>query len=241
MPRRTTPQGLQRKRRDKWREFMSFVDTHADSSWAFRGLRDARYQLVPKIGRPTARKKSDDLDIGLIERRLLEQFKRRVVGVLDTRGYTDWDFLAVGQHHGLPTRLLDWTSSPLVAAYFAAEGDTDRDGTIVAVRIRNLEFVDRESTEDPFALTRVSMFRPAAFSDRMVSQRGFFSVHPNPREPWSPAKREEFGIPRQHRADFLRRLFYLGIDQSHIMGAIDGLCGTLAWQFSAGIAIGKTS
>jgi len=233
--------GLQRERREKWRQFMTFVDTHADSSWAFRGLRDASYPLVPKIGRPTARERSDDSDIGLIERRLLEQFKRRVVGVLDTRGYTDWDFLAVGQHHGLPTRLLDWTSSPLVAAYFAAETDARRDGKIVAVRILDLEFVDRDSTDDPFELADVSMFRPTAFSNRMVSQRGFFSVHANPREPWHPKNSTEFVIPGEFRADFLRRLFYLGIDQSHIMGGIDGLCGTLAWQFWAGIAIGKTS
>ncbi|ELY91195.1 FRG domain-containing protein [Natrinema altunense] len=50
-----------------------------------------------------------------------------------------WHLLAIAQHYGLPTRLLDWSFSPLVAAYFATRsGDTEHDGAIWALDYRKL-------------------------------------------------------------------------------------------------------
>ena len=103
---------------------MAFVDRHAQSFWVFRGVSDANsHVLRPKIGRDPGRYDPKQ------ERKLFESFKRRATRFIDLRGYSEWDCLALAQHHGLPTRLLDWTSNPLVAAYFAvssAPGDTTR-------------------------------------------------------------------------------------------------------------------
>jgi type I restriction enzyme M protein len=51
---------------------------------------------------------------------MLEKFKREAIPYLTIKPNDDWDWLALAQHHGLPTRLLDWTQNPLVAVGIAS-------------------------------------------------------------------------------------------------------------------------
>jgi hypothetical protein len=152
---------------------------------------------------------------------------------------SEWDLLALAQHHGLPTRLLDWTSNPLIACYFAVTADpAGRDPTarIYAVRTTRITKIETDPAFGPFDTPQVLRFYPRTVSERLASQRGFFTVHPNPLSPLDGEARV-FNIDARHRPYFRRRLYRLGIDPWAVKGGLDGLCEMIDWQYNAGLVI----
>jgi hypothetical protein len=80
----------------------------------FRG-QTVDYPLIPKLCRLNA--KGDLLET---EQLLLQEFKRTNPLLIEGhRPMDDWDYLTLGQHFGLPTRLLDWSNNALTALWFA--------------------------------------------------------------------------------------------------------------------------
>mgnify|MGYP001093500750 FL=1 len=95
------------------------------SNYAFRGLADCGYRLHNSFFRVCGNQAH-------LEYHLLRNFKK--YGQFDdpSRISSDWRVMTLASHHGLPTRLMDWTYSPFVALHFATEDTTkyDRDGVI---------------------------------------------------------------------------------------------------------------
>ena len=99
------------------------------SPFAFRGLADAGHPLSSSLVRLAG-----DADIRRLETALLRNFSK-YAHTEGSHADSVWDWLALGQHRGLPTRLLDWTYSPLVALHFVTESpeDMDRDTADIPV------------------------------------------------------------------------------------------------------------
>ncbi len=100
----------------------------------FRGVEDMHWDLVPTLNRVCSH------DLGL-EKQILRSFRK--YGYADLKSADSlWQLLATGQHFGLPTRLLDWSYSPLVAAHFATEDTSayNRDGAII---VADIEVINR--------------------------------------------------------------------------------------------------
>jgi hypothetical protein len=104
---------------DSWEALNSalFADTENKrthrfrSNFAYRGVSNKDYALKPGIARLVPPYPG-------MEDNLLKQFKKYAARDVVERD-TDWHWLTVAQHHGLPTRLLDWSYSPLIATHFA--------------------------------------------------------------------------------------------------------------------------
>jgi len=121
------------------------------SSFAFRGVGDGSADLMTSLHRLAP-------DPVQIEPHVLRAFRKYAAGRANAfPGESVWNWLALAQHHGLPTRMLDWTYSPLVALHFATADLPlyDRDGVVWCVdyvRTNALlpaalrEVLDREST-----------------------------------------------------------------------------------------------
>ncbi len=113
---------------NSWQEFRDIVEGERFNNWAFRGHRDANWSLDSALARYLKDFKIHPAVWKTQEERILRIFKRKANKFLtetetpDEGNYFEW--LALMQHHGAPTRLLDFTWSPYVAAFFALERAT---------------------------------------------------------------------------------------------------------------------
>jgi len=111
-------------------EFHEIIEDYDARTVIYRGMKSVNFPLIPKIGRivppPSFRSRKAN------EQEILRLFKEQALLYLDFIPTTDWDWLAIGQQSGLPTRLLDWTANPLVACFFAVDEQSEENSVIYA-------------------------------------------------------------------------------------------------------------
>ena len=205
-------------------ELHAVVQSYEEQKRIFRGVTSVSYSLIPKLGRYKSFRNSN---IQRAERTMLRLFKEQAVPYLSFDPKNDWDWLAIAQHHGLPTRLLDWTRNPLVAAYFAVEKPGNQDSLIYAFDLPT--YIRTDLLLDPFKRDRVGKFIPRHITPRITAQSGVFTIHPKPAEPFNSNNIDRIIIKRAFRKNLKHMLYRYGIHRASMFPGTDGLAKHIEW------------
>lgn len=179
----------------------------------YRGLSNSSYELVPKVGRSKRYSLHN-------EQMAFKIFKIQGRPHLGFTPKTDWEWLAIAQHHGLATRLLDWTRNPLVALYFAVHFSPKTDG-VVYMR-EPTEIISEDYDVSPFNLDKVVTFTPSYLAPRISRQEGDFTVHSEPTKPLVDRKLLKVVVRRAAKKEIVPVLDRYGVHAGTIFPDLDG-------------------
>jgi hypothetical protein len=135
-------------------QFRSGEGDHLRSPYVFRGVDVASWSLLTSLQRIP---RKTNASTNIIEHSLIRSFRKYAdAGSFDQK--SEWYVLAVAQHNGLPTRCLDWTYSPLVAAHFACGNETYKkdDGVIWCLHAGILRDINEQNNTTAASLRGIS-------------------------------------------------------------------------------------
>jgi len=213
----------------------------------FRGVSDKdNHKLIPSVGRIDTSILCG-LSLKEYEIETLTRFKLRANSEIIPQPRDDWEWLALAQHHGLPTRLLDWTTSPLIALYFATKPNVKFDGKLdrcnnngaAIYALHTCKYLDTTCLVPPYDFTEFGIFYPPHITKRITGQFGLFSIQPDPTQELNniiPAnegnwiKKLEFTC--EVAEEIQKKLYLLGIRHETVFPDLDGFTFDLKVKFN---------
>ncbi|MEA4936784.1 MAG: FRG domain-containing protein [Paludibacter sp.] len=203
----------------------------------YRGHQESNWKLLPKI----ARTEFHIENFTKKENEIIKEFKRMAVHHnISIKDYSNWDLIAIAQHHGLPTRLLDWTLNPLVALWFAFRSESNETGERCVWGFISDDEILCDDSKDVFDQSTTVIFRPNHVTSRITVQNGWFTNHlylkeenkfvPLENQTIYTKRLAKFKFKNEHRTEILRFLDVLGINHYTLFPDLDGLASYIEWK-----------
>lgn len=212
----------------------------------FRGLSNINYKLLPTLYR--------DASLATKEREINRDFKLKSVPFLKSRDLNKFELLFVGRHHGLPTRLLDWSEGSLISLFFAvSDYKNKQDGIVWLLRPRLLNRIHFGNTIPESDNTKLKEYlsiplkgkypvaiRSSYISDRIIAQRGYFTIHGSEIDALEEVQNrfttkqflECIRIPFDAKLNILRQLAKVGITYGSLFPDLGGLSQEIEFVYS---------
>lgn len=214
-------------------EFVDIVERLGNDSelMLFRGQAE-KGNLLPSIAR-----KNPKTDSTSAEQELIKELKRMGASILPKNDLDDWDLLVIAQHFGMKTRLLDSTSNPLAALFFACNDWKKGDVYVYALDANRYL---KEPQKGPFDTGRTQVIRPKLNNPRIIAQHGWFTAHKYSKssKKFVPLEKnneisesvQEIKIPEDTREKLLKSLDRHGVSSRTLFPDLEGLCKYINWK-----------
>lgn len=208
------------------KEISSFEEYISLPSWGtktmiYRGVKDKNFQLIPSgLREPVAGLPVEDYLAGM-----LDEFKMRAYPYLKSVPKTDLEWMFLAQHYGIKTNLLDWTTNPLIALFFAVEEDAASDFAVYK-RIQTNWLVGYEwkldGGDDSYDINEMAV-SPPHVDVRYINQSGLFTVHKRPISKSFERSTCKYTFSASLREDFRFRLAKMGVKYNFVYPGLDSL------------------
>jgi len=221
-------------------DFHKMVESYHSSHAIYRGVSKDSYKLITSFGRfqikneirRSAPENNTTYTINkFTEIGSLEQFKKRSYKYHKKVPNNDWEWLTIAQHFGMPTRYLDWTMNPLVAAFFACSGSSFDSNAAIYIIPDEYSLPSIEKIPTPFDISKVTRYDPIHSYNRITAQSGLFTTHPSPNSEFDDPKIDKWIIDKEFIIDLRIMLNIYGVSKASMFPGLEGITKQICYDF----------